>query len=210
MNETPAKNSPAPKLKAEQIRTYKRVTRIISVLFILFGIYVLAFLIPDVLDIASGPQEMTVSEAAERASDTRLYASLTDGDWICGSIVHVEGPSGSDFVTGRRIPRTRYTEVIVGDSQREIAVWTRLSGEVDCEELQVMQPTGYIYALNGNPSGRNTISRDLIRSADTVVELCGYCGLENSTIGLVFGAVSAILGIIGLIVASRIGRQQPG
>jgi hypothetical protein len=88
----------------EQIDSHQslgRWLRYLGIVLFLFGAYVSAFLIPDVIRTASGPQAMSLSEATEVANSEQTYARIEGGAWDCDTVTYVEGLSGSQLSYGR-------------------------------------------------------------------------------------------------------------
>jgi len=178
-------------------QTISRKTQVRSVLIggivlLFLGGYVLAFLIPDVIRTAGGPTTYTVNEAAE-AVTSEVYATVEDGVWVCDSIAYVRGLSSS----GTRRIEVKSTNAFYTDTDAEVAIWVSLSGEVDCDELQSVIPTGYLEPLQ--QSTRMDLAGDgqmrNVSTANTFFEMCGFCGTENSLIGVGFGSTFVILGL---------------
>jgi len=156
-----------------------------------FGIYVSAFLIPDVIRTAGGPTSYTVNEAANTVTG-EVYATVEDGVWVCDSIDYLRTYSSASrrlTVSGTRAFHT--------DRDGEVAIWVRLSGELTCDDLQSTTPEGYLEPLP--QSTRMDLAGDgqmrYVSTANTFFEMCGYCGTENSTIGAIFGVVFVISGV---------------
>jgi hypothetical protein len=197
--------APTPE-QIQATQTLKRYARWGGIFFFLFGLFVLVPLAFDLASTLGGAQDYTISDVAEVASDERTYARLTDGEWDCDTLAYIEGYSGSDLYM-RRLYRgldVRTTEVLRVDDDNDIAVWVSLSGRVTCDDLANIEAVGYLYATDGTPNGLNSDMRRVLRNSDTVLELCGWCGSENSMIGFGFGIVMVLLGLAGL----WFGRSQ--
>lgn len=201
--------SPTPEqIKANQ--SLMRIVRYSSIGLMLFGILLIIPLAADLMAVIGGAQDYTISAVAGVASDERTYARLTDGEWDCDTIEYIEGRTGSDLYM-RRLYRTstRTTEVMRVDDANSIAVWVSLSGRVTCDDLASMDAVGYLYATDGTPSGLNSDMRSVIRNADTVLELCGWCGADNSMIGIVVSGVFILIGGLGVWFAGSFKKQLP-
>jgi len=178
----------------------KRITMITAGVVLLFGVYLLAFLVPDVLRTASGPQTMTLDRAAEVATDQSLYVSLEDGLWDCQTINHVVRRSPN---TGTGSRTTTDTEIFVTDdrTQPNVSIFVRMSGRLLCADFDGLTPTGYLTQMSSDEQQTLTSNARLAKffRADSFLSLCGYCGTENSMIGAVFGIVITLAGI-GLFI----------
>lgn len=190
-------------------KAQRRSVLIGGIVLLLLGVYVLAFLLPDYLAVAGGPQELTLSEAASVASDERTYATLIDGNWDCPTLREVRGVSGSALRYNRLRETTRSTEIFYTNSSRDAVAFVVLSGAVTCNDLVSQQPTGYLYSMD--PAMQQSLTNDarLARypGSGAFLEMCGYCGAENSLIGIVFGTVFTVLGVVLLIWYRRLRKQ---
>lgn len=177
--------------------------------FLLFGLYVSAFLIPDIINNLSGPQTITLSEAAEVASSDATYARIENGAWDCETLAYVEGLSASSLAFGRIHEEIDYTEIFYTDNSQDVVVFVTLSGAVDCADIAEDDPSGYLYSMGSGTRQNLTNDARLARyfTTDTFLEFCGYCGQENSMIGGVFG-IGAILIGAGMIVYGRRMRKK--
>jgi hypothetical protein len=180
----------------------------LGIVLVLLSVYVLAFLLPDTLASIQGPQAMTMAEAGADASDTRLYASLTDGEWDCATRREVRGFSPSSLRYGRPSVETRSTEIFYVNAARDAVALVVLSGSVECVDLESQVPSGYVYAMEDGL--RQTLTNDarLARyfDADTFLEVCGYCGYDNSLLGVILGILFGASGIGLLILRRRLAR----
>lgn len=187
-------------LTEEQIasrRTLGNMLFILGGVLLFVGLYVSVFLIPDVIKSASGPQSMTLAEAAQVANTVQTYARLEDGSWDCDTLTHVIGfaPSHRRYEIMRE--ETKFTEIFFTDELEATVVFVSLSGEVDCADLDGEVPAGYLYAMSDDTREELTNDARLARyfDTDTFLEFCGYCGRENSLIGAIFGVVFTLSGI---------------
>ena len=192
------------RLSEEQMasrRTLARWLFILGGLLLIFGLYLAAFMIPDFIKALSGPQSMSLEEAVQLAGEEQVYARLEDGEWDCDSVSYVEG-----FVRSYRRyevvrEETKFTEVLFTDEPREIVTLVTLSGEVNCDGLSGEVPSGYLYSMSDET--REELSDDGrlrgYRSADHFLEFCGYCGRDNSLIGVIFSLVFTLCGA-GMVV----------
>lgn len=187
-------------------RQLRRWLPIAGIIMLLLGLYVSVFLIPDVIQTASGPQSLSLAAAADVAHAERTYARLEGGTWDCATLREVRGLSGSSLRYGTRREETRYSEIFFTDSSRDVVVFVTLSGEVDCADLVEQRPTGYLYTMSPDLRQELTNEARLARyfTADTFLEFCGYCGQENSLIGAVFGVVFIVSGAAMIIAGRRI------
>jgi hypothetical protein len=169
-----------------------------------FGCYLLAFLLPDMLRAVRGPEPMRLAEAAERAGEETRYVRLEDGSWVCDSIHYVVGRSATD----RNVMTTRFTEVFLRDQSRSIAVLVNLSGRQACGDLDKLQPEGYLKRMDAGKRERLTQDARMARmfEAEQFLELCAYCGLENSMIGGLFGMVFFFGGLVLVALGLRMPR----
>jgi hypothetical protein len=187
-------NTPSP----VNTKKNKRTLFITGGVMLVFGIYLLAFLLPDVLQTASGSENMTLVRAAEVATDVSAYVSIEDGEWDCDTIVYIRRRASSGGSS-----TTASTEIFLTDSKRtpKIVIFATMSGRMACGDFDGLNPTGYLTRMSSDQQQELTNEVRLARffNAETVLALCGYCGTENSLIGLIFGIVIT-LGGIGIIV----------
>jgi len=180
----------------------------VGIVLLLFGLYISAFLVPDVIRTMSGPQPMTLAEAANAATTERTYARLEGGSWECDTLTPVEGlsPSHRRYEVLREEIKT--TEIFFTDAAREVVAFVTLSGEVECDELSEELPSGYLYAMSTRTRQELTDDARLARYTDAshFLEFCGYCGRDNSMIGAVFGIVFT-LGGGAMVVSGRNFRK---
>jgi hypothetical protein len=212
MNETDAANSEV-KAADEAARTQTIVRGLpyilgMGIVLLLLSVYLLAFLLPDTLAAMQGPQAMTMAEAGAVASDNRLYASLTDGEWDCDTLREVRGLSVTSLRYGRLREETRSTEIFYVSNARDTVALVVLSGTVACNDLESQVPSGYVYAMEDGLRQSLTNDARLARyfDAETFLEVCGFCGYDNSLIGVIFGFVFAASGV-GLLFLYRTLRR---
>lgn len=195
-------------LTATQIEARRNLGRWLfypGIIILLFGLYISAFLIPDVIQASSGPESLTLEEAAQSADGDRTYARLEDGSWDCATLKQVQGFSPSHRQYDVLREETKTTEIFFANDSREIVAFITLSGAVDCDDLTGEVPSGYLYAMSDDTRRELTNDARLVRystTADTFLEFCGYCGRDNSLIGAVFGVVFTLLGI-AMVVFGR-------
>jgi len=175
-----------------------------------FGLYISAFLIPDVIKAARGPQSMTLQEAAQVANTTQTYARIENGTWDCDTITHVKSLVPVYRRYGTRGDEAQSTEIFFTDESRNVIVFVTLSGEVACSDLTGEVPSGYLYAMSDNTHQELTNDARLSQyfMADSFLEFCGYCGLDNSMIGVVFGISFTLLGSGMIIYGRRLRARQ--
>lgn len=178
-------------------------------ILLILGLYISAFLIPDVIQSASGPQSLSLTEAAKVAGSAATYARIEDGAWDCDTLRQVRGLSVTSLRYGRLREETRYSEVFFEDDNREVVVFVTLSGDVNCDDLAEQAPTGYLYAMQDDTRQSLTNDARLARyfSADSLLEFCGYCGQENSLIGAAFGLVFVVMG--GSLLIAGVRTRKP-
>jgi hypothetical protein len=186
----------------------RRTVFIVAGFTLFFGLYLLAFLVPDVLSTLSGPKNMSLDRAAEVASDESIYVSLEDGQWDCDTITHVRRRSPS---SSGGTKTTTETEIFLTDGKTTptIVVFTTLSGRWECDDLNESTSTGYLTVMSDDQQQELTNEVRLAKffRADTALALCGYCGTENSLIGLIFGVVITLGGIGALILGLRMPKE---
>ncbi|PDV99672.1 hypothetical protein [Candidatus Chloroploca asiatica] len=197
----------------EARRNLQRWLPWMGLILLVVGLYVSAFLIPDLVETAAGPQQLTLDEAANVASATRTYARIEEGAWDCETLQQVQGLSATSIRYGfgplNEREETKYTEVFFTDNARDVVVFVTLSGDVQCDDLTRQWPTGYLYMMNDGTRQALTNEARLARyfTTDTFLEFCGYCGRQNSLIGAGFGVVFTVAGMAMLFVWWR-WRQQ--
>jgi hypothetical protein len=103
---------------------------------------------------------------------------------------------------------TRSTEIFYVNAARDAVALVVLSGSVECVDLESQVPSGYVYAMEDGL--RQTLTNDarLARyfDADTFLEVCGYCGYDNSLLGVILGILFGASGIGLLILRRRLAR----
>ncbi|NCC36157.1 MAG: hypothetical protein EOM24_29715 [Chloroflexia bacterium] len=197
----------------EARRNLQRWLPWMGLILLVVGLYVSAFLLPDLVETAAGPQRLTLAEAANVASATRTYARIEEGAWDCETLQQVQGLSATSIRYGfgplHEREETKYTEVFFTDNTRDVVVFVTLSGAVQCDDLTRQWPTGYLYMMSDGTRQALTNEARLARyfTTDTFLEFCGYCGRENSLIGAGFGVVFTVAGMAMLFVWWR-WRQQ--
>ena len=178
----------------------RRPRLILAGVILAFSIYLLAFLLPDIIRNLGGPESMTMASAAEIASEESSYVALNDGAWECDTLEHIIGYSSS---TERFDVQT--TEIFLTDPSGKNVVLADLSGEVECDELQGSIAEGYLVKMSADVQQELTNEVRLARfiNGENYMELCGYCGTTNSGIGAAFGILFFLLGIACLIWGLR-------
>lgn len=182
----------------------RRLVLIAAAFLLFFAIYLLAFLLPDFIRTAVGPQQMTMSQAAETASETDTYIAISDGTWECDTIEYVRGRSSTD---SNRLT-TRFTEVFRTNGNGTVVLLATMSDEVDCAELQATDLAGYLQRMSPKREQEliNEVRLARFINATVFLEICGYCGPTNSLIGTMFGFG---FGLIGLVLLVWGLRMQP-
>jgi hypothetical protein len=197
-------DQPRTQEQIDALHSLGRWLRYLGIVMFLVGAYVSAFLVPDVIQTAGGPQAMSLSEAAEVANSQQTYARIEAGVWDCETLTYVEGLTGFQPRYGRLRNETKYTEIFYTDDAQDVVVFVTLSGEVDCADIAGDDPAGYLYSMSSGMQQELTNEVRLARyfNTDTFLEFCGYCGRDNSMLGAGFGLV-ALLGGGGLFVWGR-------
>ena len=188
--------------------TQRRTVLIIGILVLLFSIYLLVFLVPDFLRSAVGAENMTLERAAEVATAESVYASIEDGVWDCDTIEYIRGRSASNSSA----ITTRFTEIFYTDksTSAEIVMLAQMSGEMTCLDFDDLTPTGYLTRMSEDKQQDLINDARLARyfDATSFLEFCGYCGAENSLIGVVVGAILAVIGLVTLIFGFRMPKPD--
>ena len=186
----------------------RKTTLITGTVMIAFSLYLLIFLVPDVIKNASGPQDMTLERATAVATDESTYAKIEDGVWHCDTIKYLRRPSSSN----RLVIVTASTEIFLTDESKpeQIVLLVSMSGEVTCSEFQEIAPEGYLTQMSRSKKQDLTNEVRLAKFYDATdfMELCGYCGQDNSLIGLGFGVALALGGIIIIILGLRMPKPE--
>lgn len=187
----------------------RHVMPIFGIILLMLGLAISAVLIPDVIETAAGPQVLTLSQAAAVANAQRTYARIEDGAWDCETLNVVRGISANALRYGYIREETRYSEVFFTDNLRAVVVFVTLSGGVTCDDLSRQWPAGYLYAMHDDTRQELTNEARLARyfTTDTFLELCGYCGQDNSSIGVVFGLIFIVWGLIMFVFGRRMGHS---
>lgn len=185
----------------------RRILLISGGVLLAFSLYLLAFLVPDVIKTAGGPERMTMARAAEVATGDSTYATIEDGVWHCDTITYIRGRSSSN----RQRIETRYTEIFVTDAANppQIALLATLSGRKECDDLQGTTLSGYLTRMSGGKQQElaNEVRLAQFYDATVFLEFCGYCGTGNSLIGVAFGVVFGMGGVALLAFGFRIPRE---
>ncbi len=197
-------DQPRTQEQIDALHSLGRWLRYLGIGLFLFGVYISAFLVPDVIRTASGPEAMSLSEAAKVANSEHTYARIVGGEWDCETLTSVEGLSAAQLTYGRIREETQYTEVFYTDAAQDVVVFVTLSGEVDCADIAGEAPAGYLYSMSSGMRQELTNEARLARyfNTDIFLEFCGYCGRDNSLIGAGFGLV-ALFGGGGLFFWGR-------
>ena len=194
----------------KQTESRRRLVLILGAVLLFLGIYVLAFLLPDLVETAAGPQTLTLVQAADIAHDERTYASIEGGSWDCASLREVRGVSATRLrytpLTAAQNLETRYSTLIYADETRDHVLLVMLSGSVDCPALSKQSPTGYLFAMQDDTRQDQAVSAQLrpYAGGDSFMEMCGYCGQQNSLIGAAFGFVFVLIGLPMIVLGRRI------
>jgi hypothetical protein len=185
----------------------RRPTLIVGGVVLAFSLYLLVFLVPDVIRSASGPKNMTLAEAASTATDQSTYVKIEDGVWRCDTIRYIRGRSSTNSLA----TTTRFTEIFLTDDEtpEQIVMLASLSGEKECDDFDGSPPDGYLTRMSDSKQRELTNNVRLARFFDATefLEFCDYCGPENSLIGVAFGVVFALAGVAILIVGYRMPKD---
>ncbi len=202
-------NQPRTQEQTDALHSLGRWLRYLGIGLFLFGVYISAFLIPDVIRTMDGPQVMSLTEAARVANSEQTYARIEGGAWDCETLTYVEGLSASQLNYGRIREETKYTEIFYTDDARDVVVFVTLSGEVDCDDIAGDDPAGYLYSMSNDMQQELTNEARLARYFDTkmFLEFCGYCGRDNSMIGAGFGLVALLGGGALFFWGRRMGKE---
>lgn len=179
--------------------TNKRLILITGAFLSAFAIYILAFLLPDVIRSSVGPTAHTMSEAATIATESNAYVTITDGEWLCDTLITLRGRSVNS--PNRSVEITRFTEVFRSDDTGAVVLLVTLSGEESCDTLPTTPVSGYLQRMSPDREQAliNEVRLARFINATDFLELCAYCGPDNSLIGVIFGFVFAVGGI-GLLM----------
>lgn len=179
-------------------RTTRRVMLISGGLALLFGVYVLAFLIPDTIKSLSGPEYVAIAQAGDSASSSAIYAEIEGGVWHCDTIEYIKGWSSSSTTAGRRTIVTKNTEIFLTDAENlpNVVMLVTESGEKSCEDFQKTTLDGHLKRMSSGTQQElaNEVRLAQFPGATTYLEMCSYCGPTNSAIGVGFGVVAVIGG----------------
>ena len=183
-------------------RQQRRTLLITGIALLLFALYLLAFLVPDFIKSAIGPESMTVAHAAEVATGDSQYAALEDGVWHCDTIERIRGVSTSSRTT----IITRNTEIFLTGADNKVVVLVTASGEKSCEDFETSELDGYLTRMSSSKQQELTNEVRLAQFYDATdyLEMCDYCGPTNSLIGVIFGVVFAASGAALLVIRTRI------
>ncbi|MBK9122858.1 MAG: hypothetical protein IPM16_07010 [Chloroflexi bacterium] len=195
-------------IAANTVKPNRKWLLIGALILVAFSIYLLAFLLPDTIRAMAGPSDLDLDAAPAVVSGESMYVTLTGGAWDCDSFNEVRGVSLTLLKYGRLREETRYTEAFFVSNSRDTAAYVTLSGAVDCDDVTDTQPTGYLYAMDEELQQALTNNAQLARFlfTDTFVEMCGYCGYENSLIGVIFGFIFLLSGLGLLFLYFRTGK----
>jgi hypothetical protein len=153
---------------------------------------------------------MTVARAAEVADSMSQYVALEDGVWHCDTIEYIRGVSS----TNRRRIITRNTEIFFTNeaSLPQIVVLVTESGEKSCDDFQSNDLDGYLTRMGSGTQQdlANEVRLAQFPGATDYLELCAYCGPENSAIGVGFGVFFALAGIALLVWGLRMRVEDEG
>ncbi len=166
-----------------------------------FSLYLLAFLLPDFIRSLAGSESITMETAAERATSESIYVAVEDGKWRCETIHQAVEYSSTE--SDRKTIRT--TEVFLTNESGSVALLAKMSGEMDCDELEATDLSGYLTRMSADTQQDLTNDARLARFFDATdfLEICGYCGQTNSLIGTLFGFAFAIGGLALIVLGIR-------
>lgn len=171
-----------------QRRLLDRLTDAVGWCLALSFAYLLFFeVLPEYRSFPDQPLPMTASEAAQAAeSGQEVWVSLTDLQWNCDPAAKRSDLVFLNFPGGRR--------VVVS-----------LPRKGACRDLPE-PPTGVLHPANPRRRSHLERNRGLKLSAEDepLMELCTYCGPENSRLGLLILPILILFGLfLGPLVRSR-------
>lgn len=200
-----AENKPKPTVNWRLIR---RSMVIGGAFAMLFGVYILAFLIPDMIKSLAGPEDLAIEQAGDVASSSPTYAVIEGGVWQCDTIKYIKGVSTSSLQTSRPQIVIKYTEIFLTDKANlpDVVMLVTESDEKSCEDFQNTTLDGYLKRMSSDTQQElaNEVRLARFPGATTYLEMCSYCGPENSAIGTGFGVVALVGGGFLVIRGRRI------
>jgi hypothetical protein len=187
--ETPA-DSP-PKRTPAVTKRQRMIAVLVGVALIIFALWGASTILLTGGGIPLVPQDLTLIEANEVASENNTYVNLQDAVVLCDTLEYRTGRSSSTNTI-----ETRYTFVWMVDTDREVGVFAQYSGRTTCEAIQEGGISGYLTrAVDTLP--REASPLPLGRGAD-YMELCTYCGPLNSLGMVALFAVMVLAGIFAI------------
>jgi len=157
-----------------------------GLVILLFGVFALYSLLDETLALMlSTPQPLTVTAAAEIATEENQYVRLEEAVFLCDRVEYREGRSSTSFTD------TRYTDIWLTDEDRTAAVFASFSGRRDCDQLMSGEPSGYLRTAERLP---RTAGVPPLGESVTYLELCGYCGRSNSIALIIVFSIMIVLG----------------
>ncbi len=170
----------------------RKVTIISASVLIAFCIYILAFLVPDVIRTLGGPSEMTLADAASLVEPDDEFVSLSGYRLDCDSIRYTVGRDANN----RTRTTTRATNIVAESTDGSVLMKARLSGRLECEEIDTSVMSGYLSSLSIVDIRKLTATYP---QAQTFLLLCAYCGPENSKLGIIISSAMLLIGVALLV-----------
>ncbi len=136
----------------------------------------------DYAQMPDQPQSVTMVEAAAIA-DSKPWVTIEDGVWNCQNIWYM----GSD----------RTYAVLTNTSQTVVTV-VLYSDKVSCNALQARQPRGILTRMAEKRYSVASREHDFSEYPDATafLDLCGFCGADNSLGLVVMSGVAVVLGLL--------------
>ncbi len=154
--------------------------------FFALGVLALGSFILDEAGVFNGPQTVTITEAAEIATGENTYVTVEGANVLCERLRYREGRSSATGTTD-----TRYTDVWMVDEAGTVGIFASYSGRIGCDDITDGDITGFLTAPRSLPGSANPLPLGINAA---YLELCGYCGRENS---LIMGGISVVMIALG-------------
>jgi hypothetical protein len=153
----------------------KRASIGFGLVLVAFGLFALFSLLRESLPlIFSSPQQLTIAQAAEIATEDNSYVQLEDAVYLCDRLEYRMGRSSSTNSTD-----TRYTDIWLTDEANTVAVFASFSGRRDCEWIMERDLSGFLRTADTLPRTAGVPPFSL-QGEMAYLELCAYCGRVNS------------------------------
>ncbi len=169
---------------------HPKVAGIFGLVFaLLFGALAIASL-RDVNRMPSSPQSVSISDAtalAASANGQQLWVRIEDALLDCDTLIY------------RRVGSNTRTDILVTDEPMTDVVVAEFSGRLTCEQLLQRDLSGMLSKMSDRryQQFRKLNEFDLADypSDAAFMDLCAYCGRSNSQLGVVVGAVLAVVSL---------------